>query len=78
MTSANLRAALNSPPLNWNGRKGSGDLETLIREGQNRFKRPHLRDYGYRLPVPFRWGPNGSLLLLLALIGAFTLIAAVF
>jgi hypothetical protein len=30
-----------------------------------------LRGYDYRLPIPFRWGPNGSLYTLLAmLIGA--------
>jgi hypothetical protein len=49
------------------------DLYALITEAQNRFKAPHLRDYGYRMPVPFRWGPNGSLILLGILMGGYAL-----
>jgi hypothetical protein len=49
-------------------RTGACDLEQLLREGQNRFKAPHKRDYGYRLPVPFCWGPNGSAILLALLL----------
>ena len=60
------------PPFRPNRpRGGSPDLEQLIREGQNRFKRPHLRDYGYRMPMPFRWGPNGGLMLLGAMLAVY-------
>lgn len=75
MSCTHLRSALDRPPppAPIYPRRGSQvyDLEQILRDAQNRFKAPHKRDYGYRLPVPFRWGPNGSLLLLAGMLGGY-------
>lgn len=84
LSSTHLRAALRRPtgvvvlPPGFKferlSRSGCRDLEELLRDGQNRFKAPHLRDHGYRLPMPFRWGPNGGLMLLGAMLAGYALL----
>lgn len=60
-----------SPPI-------TRSLEDLLREKQDSFRRPHLRwRWKYRQPVPFCWGPNGSLMLLALFVALAVAVGAV-
>lgn len=40
------------------------DLYAKICRAQDRFRAPHQRwRWAWQPPIPFRWGPNGSLIL---------------